>query len=309
MERGRGCLFGQPAIVLTGWFSVGFVAELLQGSVAVAPVFHDFDVEVEETFLAGEFFDVFAGFDADFFDGFALVADEDGFLRLALDEDDGADVVDAFFLFVAFDGHFATVGYFLLIVEKELFADDFADEEAHGAVGEFVFGEVGGILGQEVEDVVEDGVDVEPFGSGAGDDDGTGDLVLPVGYLVLDGLLVAEVDFVDGQDDWGLAFDDFGEHLLVFEGLANLGDQQEEVGVLEGTVDEAHHLLVELVVGVDDAWGVGVDDLEVFAVDDAHDAMAGGLGLAGDDAEAFAHEGVHEGGFTYVGIADDVYKS
>ena len=177
------------------------VAELLQGLVAVAPVFHDFDVEVEEAFLAGEFLDVFAGFDADFLDGFALMADEDGFLRLPLHKDDGTDVVDTFFLLVAFDGHLAAVGYLFLVVEQQFLADDFADEETHGAVGEFVFGEVGGILGQEVEDVVENGVDVEPFGGGAGDDDGTRDLVLPVGYLVLDVLLVAEVDFVDGQDD------------------------------------------------------------------------------------------------------------
>ena len=292
-----------------GQFSVGLVAKLFQGLVAVAPVFHDFDVEVEETFLAGEFLDVFAGFDADFLDGFALVAYEDGLLRLALDKDDGTDVVDTFFLFVAFDGHLAAVRDFLLVIEQQFLADDFADKETHGAVGELVFGEVRGILGQEVENVVEDGVDVEPFGGGAGNDDGTRDLVLPVSYLVLDGLLVAEVDFVDGQDDRSLTFDDFSEHLLVFEGLANLGHQQEEVGVFEGAIDEAHHLLVQLVVGIDDAGGVGIDYLEVFAIDDAHDAVAGGLGLAGDDAEPFAHEGVHEGGLTHVGVADDVYKS
>ena len=50
---------------------VGLVAELLEGAVAVAPIFHYFDIEVEEAFFAGELLDVFAGFVAYLFDGFA----------------------------------------------------------------------------------------------------------------------------------------------------------------------------------------------------------------------------------------------
>ena len=104
-----------------------------------------------------------------------------GGLRLAFDIDDGADAVDSVFFLVAFYRHFATVGDFFLVIEEEFFADDFADEETHGAVGEFVFGEIGRVFGQELEDVVEDGVDVEFLSCGGWDDDGAGDLVLPVG--------------------------------------------------------------------------------------------------------------------------------
>ena len=35
---------------------------------------------------------------------------------------------------------------------------------------------------------------------------------------------------------------------------------------------------------------VGIDDLEILARDDAHDAVACGLRLGGDDREFFAHE-------------------
>ena len=105
-----------------GWLRaralVGLVAELLEGTVAVAPIFHYFDMEVEEAFFAGELLDIFAGFDAYLFDGFALMAYEDGFLRLPFNEDDCMYVVDTFFLLVAFNGNLTAIGYLLLVEEE-----------------------------------------------------------------------------------------------------------------------------------------------------------------------------------------------
>ena len=69
----------------------------------------------------------------------------------------------------------------------------------------------------------------------------------------------------------------------------------EKVGILKCAAHESHHLLMKLVMGVDDARGVGIDNLEVVAIDDAHDAVARGLSLAGDDGELLADQGVHEG--------------
>ena len=126
----------------------GFVAELFERTVAVAPVLEYLDIKVEEAFLASEFLDVFAGFHTDFFDGETFVADEDGALGLAFDVDDGADAVDSVFFLIAFYRHFATVGDFFLVIEEEFFADDFAYEEAHGAVGEFVFWKVWRVFGE-----------------------------------------------------------------------------------------------------------------------------------------------------------------
>ena len=59
----------------------GLVAELLQCTVAVAPVFHHLDIQVEETFLAGKFLNVFACLNPHLLDGFTLMADKDGALR------------------------------------------------------------------------------------------------------------------------------------------------------------------------------------------------------------------------------------
>ena len=237
------------------------------------------------------------------------MSDEDGSLRLSLHIYDGSDAVHALFLLIALHGHFAAVGYLFLVVEQEFLADNLADEKAHGAVGEFVFREIGRVFGQNLHDVVEDGVDVEPLGGGGRNDHGTGNDVLPIVYLLGDLLLVREVNLVDDKDDGRVGEDNLGKKLLVLQGLAHLGDQQEKVGVLQCVVHHTHHLLMQLVVGVDNAGGVGVDDLEILAVDDAHDAVACGLGLAGDDAEPLAHQGVHEGRLAHIGVADDVYES
>ena len=66
---------------------------------------------------------------------------------------------------------------------------------------------------------------------------------------------------------------------------------------------------MELVVWVDNARGVGIDNLEILAVDDAHDAVARCLRLAGDDAELLADKGIHQRGLSYVGVTDDINKS
>ena len=132
---------------------------------------------------------------------------------------------------------------------------------------------------------------------------------MPVGYLVGNLLLVGEVDFVDDQYDWRVGTDDSFQELLVLQCLADFGDKEEEVSVLEGIAYHSHHLLVELVVGVDNARGIGIDNLEILAVNDTHDAVACGLSLAGDNAKTFAYQGVHQGGLAHVGVADDVYKA
>ena len=72
--------------------------------------------------------------------------------------------------------------------------------------------------------------------------------------------------------------------MAVLETFAHFGHQQKQVGILQGSTHKAHHLLMQFVGGVDDAGGIGVDNLEIIAVDYAHHTLARGLGLAGDNA-------------------------
>jgi len=46
---------------------------------------------------------------------------------------------------------------------------------------------------------------------------------------------------------------------------------------------------------LDDARGVGKHNLEVVAVDDTEDAVAGGLRLGGDDGDFLANQLIHKG--------------
>ena len=172
-------------------------------------------MDAEEAVLAGEFLDVFAGLDSEVFERLALVADEDGFLRLALDEDEARNVVDAVAFLVAFDSHFAAVGNLFLVEEEYFLAHYLADKEAHGAVGEFVLGEVGLVLGQLCDYVVEYGAYVEAFGGAAGHHEGARYLSLPVGDAVGDKLLVGEVYLVDYQNNGRIATDDALEGFLI----------------------------------------------------------------------------------------------
>jgi len=54
-----------------------------------------------------------------------------------------------------------------------------------------------------------------------------------------------------------------------------------------------------------DAGCVDQDDLGVFAIEDALNAIAGGLGFGRDDGDFLADEGVDERGFARVGAAYD----
>ena len=266
-------------------------------------------MEGEEAFFSREFLDVAAGFGAEFFYRFALMADEDGLLALALDIDDARDVVDTVALLVARNGHFAAVGYLFLVVEEYLFADDLADKEAHRLACELAVRIVGRMLGEHSKYGVKDARQVESFGGGAGNDHRAGYQLLPVVDFLLHEFLVRKVYLVDYKQYRHLRLDYLLLKGLVFQRLAELGHDKEEVGVLEGCADEAHHLLVELVGRIDDTWGIGVDDLEVIACNDAHYSLAGCLRFGGDDAEFLAHKGIHQGRLPDIRVADDVDKT
>ena len=133
---------------------------------------------------------------------------------------------------------------------------------------------------------------------------------MPPGDQRIERLGIREVDLVDDDDGGDCAvadvFEDRGSAVRLLDGV---GDVEDDVGIAEGPVDEFHHRLLEFVGGFEDARGVGVDDLEVVAGDDTHDAVAGCLSLGGDDGEALADQRVHEGRFPDIGIPDDIYEA
>ena len=96
-----------------------------------------------------------------------------------------------------------------------------------------------------------------------------------------------------------------GVVVLVF--FVNIGDEQQQIGILEGGMGEAVHGLLHLVGWVfDDARRIREDHLEIIAAHDADDAVAGRLRLGRDDGHPLAHEGVHQRALADVWAAYDV---
>ena len=200
-----------------------------------------------------------------------------------------------------------------VVVEEDLLADDLVDEETFGLVGELVLGEESGSFGQGVLDGIEELGDAETLLGGDGEDLSFRELGVPEIDEALEGVLRREVYLIYYKEHArtrGCHLLHFLEEVGVAVGIVlNLGDVEQNVGVHEGGTTELQHLFLELVVRREDAGRVRIDHLEILAVDDAHDTMAGGLRLGCDDGQTLADEGVHQGGFADVGVAYDIYKT
>ena len=82
-------------------------------------------------------------------------------------------------------------------------------------------------------------------------------------------------------------------------------DQAEDVDAFEGVLQFVHHHPAEDVFGAVDSGRIDQDDLRVFAIQNALDAIAGGLRLGRNDRDFLADEGVDQSGFSRVGAPDD----
>ena len=129
----------------------------------------------------------------------------------------------------------------------------------------------------------------------------------------LEGILGSEVYLIYYKEHayaCGGHFFDFLKEVGIAVGVVlHLGDIQEDVRVHKGRTGELEHLTLELVVRREDTRGVGIDHLEILAVDDSHDTMAGSLRLRCDDRKTFADQGVHERGLANIGVTHNVDKS
>ena len=102
-------------------------------------------------------------------------------------------------------------------------------------------------------------------------------------------LLRDEIHLVDGED--GRARAEAFEAQRVRAALRGVGEEDEQVGVPDGTLDELHHDLLELIARLDDAGRVEEDDLSGVVVVDAEHAVACAVDQL-DDAAAVADRAV-----------------
>ena len=142
------------------------------------------------------------------------------------------------------------------------------------------------------------------------DDQCIGQYVPPLIDQLLQFVRCRQVDFIDNEDCFNPAAEDLVHKFVpMFGTLGYVGDVKDDVSVLEGPLHHLHHRLVKLVIGFQDTRRIGIDDLEVVAVDDTQNPVARGLRLGSDNGKAFAHQRVHQRRFPHVGVADDVDKT
>ena len=289
------------------------VTVMLEAGCVGPPVFVHFDEELEEDLLLEEILDILACLGADALEGRTGFADDDTLLRVALAVDDGVDA-DEFVLFLeGLHLDLDRIRDLLVVVEEDLLPDDLINEEACGFVGQLVLGEERRSDGQGFFDSIEELGDAETLLCGDGEDLCLGELGMPEGYEGLEGLLGREVDLIYNKEHARTR----GGHLLDFvdkvgiavDGVLGFGDVEEDIGVNECRTAELQHFLLEAVVRRKYSRGIGIDHLEVLAVNDTENTMTGRLRLRSDNREALAHQGVHQRRFAHIGVAHYIYES
>ena len=290
--------------------SLFFVSEAPELFAALAPVRVHLDIQAQENLLLEEVLHFEPCLRSEALHRRARLADQDALLAVPHHVDDGADLIALGPFLEGLDLHFAAIGNLLPIVEQDLLPDDFRSEESQVAVCEGILVVPRRADRKPLHDRVEDAVQIEALLRRGRDDQGLGQLLLPPGHQLQHLGLVADVYLVDDQDDGTGKSPEF---LDVFPVLVRFLDRirhiQDDVCIPDGSVHEIHHVLLEPVIGLQDARGVGIHDLEILSVDDAHDAVARRLGLGRDDAELLAHEGVHQRGLADVRVPYDVDES
>src|SRR2546422_5495428 len=93
------------------------------------------DDQGEEDFYSENFFELAPRLRADFLHPPAAAANEDAFLGVPLDVDDGMDSKQVRFFFEAFDEDGDRMGNFVVGVGDDLFADNFGGQKSLGLIG------------------------------------------------------------------------------------------------------------------------------------------------------------------------------
>ena len=119
------------------------------------------------------------------------------------------------------------------------------------------------------------------------------------------GLVLQQVGFVDGQHRRHLPILEAANQLLVGlgQGRAGLCHQQAGVHAVHRAGDGLDHVVPQGIFGLDKAGGIQKHQLVLPLGEHAHNAGAGGLGLAGHNGNLLSHQPVEHRGLAHVGPA------
>ena len=112
------------------------------------------------------------------------------------------------------------------------------------------------------------------------------------------------VDLVDRHDQGAVHPPQVGQKDLVVRGRGpGLHQPHHHVGFGQGGEGRLHQAGIQRPLGVQHPRGVQKQELGLGPVDDAQEAVPGGLGLGRGDGQLVPHQPVQQGGFAHVGHA------
>ena len=268
--------------------------------VVLAPLALGFDPQVElELPPREDLLDFLESGDTDALDVGASFADDDAFLALRLDDDEGPDPDGVGGHLVLQVGEFDVDGMGNLVGHggNRFLPDDFADAELEALVGPLAFRIEHGALGSMAEQGDQDFIDPFILQAGRLQDFRLGKVVLQEcgGFVLL--VFGGDVAFVDYCDDRALALrEKRTDRLFLATALAGrVEDVEHHVAVGQALDRRLLQLQVELLAADVVARGVGEDQLSPAVGVDATDGVAGRLGGRRRDGDLHLADGVDQG--------------
>src|SRR5512140_3226688 len=238
----------------------------------------------------------------------AALSDHDPLLGIPFHENLGpdADQVLLRFFLVLVDPHRDAVGNLLVEPLEELFPDHLFRDEAHGEVGQVLFGVERRPLGQPREKRGHECLDAVPFRRG--DKERRGVEIVPRETLpdLVRRRPADPVDLVHHEDarDRNL-FEDPADHgiLRTFPQRTVVDHVGDDIGLFADPAGGADHVGIEGPRRLVDPRAVEEDDLPPRLGEDPRDPVARRLRLPRDDRDLGAHDPVEQGRFADVGAA------
>ena len=229
-------------------------------------------------------------------------------MGILLADDGRVDVADFVSLLHGLHADGDSVGHLVLQQAQSL---QLRHDLPHGLVGDGVLVEIGGALGQVLEDALHQLLRIVPLQGGHGHD-------LRAVYGLAVGVdeeqhlvLLHGIRLVDHQDHRGL-------HLLQLlddmplpgsDEAGGLHQPQNHVHLIQGGLGGGDHVLAQLVLGLVDARRVHKHNLTLLRGQHGADTVAGGLGLVGRNGDLLSYQMVHQRGFSHVRPANQGDKA
>ena len=239
------------------------------------------------------------------------MTDNDALLRVTRHVNRCRDAIDCRLLLIAINLNLTAIRNLLIVVGEYLLANNLRCKEAQSLVGQSILRIVGLALGQIIENLRENSLDIKLLLSRRRNDYRLRKTLVPLNNNLLKLFLRCKIYLVDNYDCWYTAqlnlFDNIGRTFtLLLDGIRNI---EHHVSIANCSSHEVHHRLLQFICRLQDSRGIRIYNLKIITVDDTHNTMTCSLRLRSDNRKSFTHQSIHQCRFSDVRITDNIYKT